>query len=144
MTHLYLFASITMALQLSNAVFGDYFKHLERFLCPFENCKIFDFLAIFPLGWLGLLDPRKHDFESCFSTFTQNATVMTHLYLFASITMALQLSNAVFGDYFEHLERFLCPFENCKIFDFFGHFGCISAPRPKRPLLRPFFHFPCV
>ena len=31
--------------QLSNAVFGEYFHHLERFLRHFENQKILTFLG---------------------------------------------------------------------------------------------------
>ena len=69
----------------------------------------------------------------------QYLTVMTHLYLFASITMALQLSNAVFGECFEHLERFLCSFENCKIFDFFHHFGWIYPHFQNDPSWGRFF-----
>ncbi len=86
-----------------------------------------------PLAWLGLLDPPKTRFWVVFQHFYTKWD--GHDALFESITMALQFSNAVFGECFEHLERFLCSFENCKIFHFLVILGGFT------PLEAVFFIF---
>ena len=94
----------------------------------------FDFLATFwHSGVRASQTPWKRYFRLILGTFLHQVITMTHLHLFKSINTALQLSNAVLDDYFEHLERFPWLFENGKILTFWRFFGIVAYEHPSPP-----------